>query len=41
LASPFADKAPEAVVNNEKDKLAGYKETVQTLQEQIKTLKNV
>jgi valyl-tRNA synthetase len=41
LASPFAEKAPEAVVNKEKDKLAGYKDTVQTLMEQIKNLKDV
>ena len=41
LASPFAKKAPEAVVNKEKEKLAGYKDTVLTLNEQIKNLKGV
>ena len=41
LASPFAKKAPEAVVNKEKEKLAGYKDTVLTLNEQIKNLKGI
>ncbi len=41
LASPFADKAPQPVVIKEKDKLAGYKETVQTLEDQIRNLKDI
>jgi valyl-tRNA synthetase len=41
LASPFAQKAPEAVVNKEREKLAGYQETALTLQEQIKNLRDL
>ncbi len=41
LAGPFAQKAPAAVVNKEREKLAGYQETALTLQEQIKNLKDL
>ena len=35
LASPFGQKAPAQVVEKERDKLAGYKETAGTLEEQL------
>jgi valyl-tRNA synthetase len=38
LAGPFAQKAPAEVVNKEKDKLAHYLETSQTLQDQLDNL---
>jgi len=41
LSSPFAQKAPENVVNNEKDKLAGYRETATTLKDQLDSLKDL
>jgi valyl-tRNA synthetase len=41
LSSPFAQKAPENVVNNEKDKLAGYRETAATLKDQLENLKDL
>jgi len=41
LSSPFAQKAPENVVNNEKDKLAGYRETAATLKDQLDNLKDL
>ncbi len=36
LAGPFSDKAPPNIVQNERDKLAGFKETQQKLVEQLK-----
>jgi valyl-tRNA synthetase len=41
LSSPFAKKAPEPVVEKEREKLAGYQETAGTLQDQLATLKDV
>jgi valyl-tRNA synthetase len=41
LSSPFAQKAPEAVVKNEREKLSGYQETARTLDEQIKNLEGM
>ncbi len=41
LSSPFAKKAPEAVVKKEQDKLSGYQETALRLQEQIKNLEGL
>ena len=41
LSSAFAKKAPENVVNNEKDKLAGYKETAATLKDHLDNLKDL
>ena len=41
LSSPFAEKAPEAVVKKEQDKLSGYQETALRLQEQIKNLEGL
>jgi valyl-tRNA synthetase len=38
LASPFAKKAPENVVNNEKEKLSGFLEKAKTLAEQLANL---
>jgi valyl-tRNA synthetase len=35
LAGPFAQKAPEAVVNKEREKLAAYQETAEKLQKQL------
>ena len=35
LDSPFAQKAPEQVVQNERDKLTGFKETAEKLSEQL------
>ena len=35
LASPFAEKAPAQVVQKERDKLAGYRETAQKIKSQI------
>ncbi|GAB4415756.1 MAG: valine--tRNA ligase [Anaerolineales bacterium] len=35
LASPFAQKAPEAVVNKEREKLAAYKETAAKIKAQL------
>ncbi len=35
LSSPFAEKAPDNVVRVERDKLAGFKETAEKLEEQI------
>ncbi len=37
LSSPFAKKAPEAVVQKERDKLAGYQETAEKLRTQLDT----
>jgi valyl-tRNA synthetase len=36
LASDFANKAPAAVVQKEREKLAGFKETAEKLQSQLK-----
>ncbi len=41
LSSPFAKKAPEAVVKKEQDKLSGYQDTALRLQEQIKNLEGL
>ncbi len=41
LSSAFAQKAPENVVKNEKDKLAGYRETAATLKDQLDNLKDL
>jgi len=42
LSSPFAQKAPEnVVINNEKDKLADYRETAATLKDQLDNLKDL
>jgi valyl-tRNA synthetase len=38
LSSPFAEKAPEAVVQKEREKLDSYLETTATLKEQLKNL---
>ena len=38
LSSPFAQKAPAAVVDKERDKLAGYQETCSTLRDQLSNL---
>ncbi len=38
LASPFANKAPENVVNNEKEKLAGFIDKAKTLAAQLDNL---
>jgi valyl-tRNA synthetase len=38
LASPFADKAPPAVVQKEREKLAGYRETAEKLSAQLAAL---
>ncbi len=38
LASPFSEKAPEPVVQKEAEKLALYQETVQKLNDQIRSL---
>ncbi|MBS1248567.1 MAG: Valine--tRNA ligase [Chloroflexi bacterium] len=38
LASQFAEKAPQDVVRKERDKLAAYQETAQTVQEQLAML---
>ena len=38
LASSFAEKAPPAVVQKERDKLAGYKETAEKLKAQLAAL---
>jgi valyl-tRNA synthetase len=38
LASDFAKKAPDAVVQKERDKLAGFQETTERLQTQLKSL---
>jgi valyl-tRNA synthetase len=38
LAGPFAQKAPEAVVQKEREKLAGYLETAHKLDSQLKLL---
>ena len=35
LNSPFVKKAPEPVVQKERDKLAGYKETAERLRSQL------
>jgi valyl-tRNA synthetase len=35
LASPFAEKAPDEVVQKERDKLASYKETAERIRQQI------
>jgi valyl-tRNA synthetase len=40
LNSPFAEKAPSQVVNKEREKLAGYQETAQTLEEQLSNLES-
>jgi len=40
LASPFGQKAPEEVVAKEKEKLAAFLETSQTLEEQLKNLQD-
>ena len=39
LNSPFAQKAPEQVVNKEREKLATFQETAGKLQEQLEALK--
>ncbi len=41
LSSPFAEKAPPVVVEKERDKLAGYRETASTLQDQIDNLEHL
>jgi len=41
LSSPFAEKAPQPVVEKEREKLAGYQETASTLQDQLATLEDV
>jgi len=41
LSGAFAHKAPENVVNNEKGKLAGYRETAATLKNQLDNLKDL
>ncbi|MCK4800935.1 MAG: class I tRNA ligase family protein, partial [Anaerolineales bacterium] len=41
LSGPFTQKAPEEVVNKEKEKLAGYQETASTLKEQLNNLENI
>jgi len=41
LASPFGQKAPENVVNKEKEKLAGFQDTAKTLADQLSNLKEV
>ncbi|MCB9134440.1 MAG: valine--tRNA ligase [Anaerolineales bacterium] len=38
LSSPFAQKAPTQVVQGERDKLAGFKETAEKLKGQLKSL---
>lgn len=38
LAGPFAEKAPEAVVQKEREKLAGYKETESKIRQQLDAL---
>jgi len=38
LSSPFAEKAPENIVQAERDKLAGFKETAQKVKAQIKSI---
>ncbi len=38
LASPFAEKAPAAVVDKERQKLATYEETASRLREQLSKL---
>ena len=38
LASPFAQKAPEQVVNKEREKLSGFHETAKTLEDQLQNL---
>ncbi len=39
LAGPFAEKAPAAVVQKERQKLAGYKDTAEKLHAQLGDLK--
>ncbi len=39
--SSFVDKAPEAVVNKEKEKLAGYQSTMASLSEQLKKIEAI
>ncbi len=41
LSSPFAEKAPQPVVEKEREKLAGYQETASTLQDQLSILEDV
>jgi valyl-tRNA synthetase len=38
LSSPFAEKAPPAVVQKERDKLAGFKQTAEKLRLQLQSL---
>jgi len=38
LSSPFAEKAPAAVVQKEREKLAGYQETAAKLRAQLQAL---
>ena len=38
LAGPFAEKAPEAVVQNEQEKLEGYRDTAEKISAQLKGL---
>jgi valyl-tRNA synthetase len=38
LAGPFADKAPEAVVQKERSRLADYQETAEKINAQLKDL---
>ena len=41
LSNPgFINKAPESKVNEEKDKLANYKEMLETIQARLESLKN-
>ena len=39
LSSPFAQKAPAAVVNKERQRLASFQETAASLREQMQALK--
>jgi len=42
LSNPkFVDKAPEAVVNKEKEKLNGFKSTLESLTEQLKKIESI
>lgn len=41
LSGAFTQKAPEKVVNNEKEKLAGYRDTATTLKDQLDNLKDL
>jgi valyl-tRNA synthetase len=41
LASPFAQKAPSQVVDKEREKLAGYMETAETLEVQLSNIQGL